>query len=187
MAAWSVRQSATSGWLAPQRADCGRHPGGMGFGRACREFLWCDTASRTSRTGSIVTWREDRCHSDGCQAGPARCRPMPGLISSLSGTAGLPPFISFSTSYPELPPILRRCKGAFSLTPASDVTEEFTSVYRMHPLLPNDIQILSARNGRRGRVPARPQGCPRALPSRPVRSVLFPWRKSVCSTLQHRG
>jgi hypothetical protein len=26
----------------------------------------------------------------------------PGLISSLSGTAGLPPFISFSTSYPEL-------------------------------------------------------------------------------------
>ena len=27
----------------------------------------------------------------------------PGLISSLPGTAGLPPFISFSTSYPELP------------------------------------------------------------------------------------
>ena len=26
----------------------------------------------------------------------------PGLILSLSGTAGLPPFISFSTSYPEL-------------------------------------------------------------------------------------
>ena len=26
----------------------------------------------------------------------------PGLISSLSGTAGLPPFISFSTSYPDL-------------------------------------------------------------------------------------
>jgi hypothetical protein len=25
----------------------------------------------------------------------------PGLISSLSGTAGLPPFISFSTSYPD--------------------------------------------------------------------------------------
>jgi hypothetical protein len=30
----------------------------------------------------------------------------------LPGTAGLPPFISFSTSCPELPPILRRCKGA---------------------------------------------------------------------------
>ena len=30
-------------------------------------------------------------------------RPLtPGLISSLPGTAGLPPFISFSTSYPEL-------------------------------------------------------------------------------------
>jgi hypothetical protein len=27
---------------------------------------------------------------------------MPGLISSLFGTAALPPFISFSTSYPEL-------------------------------------------------------------------------------------
>jgi hypothetical protein len=27
---------------------------------------------------------------------------MPGLISSLFGTAVLPPFISFSTSYPEL-------------------------------------------------------------------------------------
>ena len=26
----------------------------------------------------------------------------PGLISSLPGTDGLPPFISFSTSYPEL-------------------------------------------------------------------------------------
>jgi hypothetical protein len=30
----------------------------------------------------------------------------PGLISSLPGTAGLPPFICFSTSYPELPLIL---------------------------------------------------------------------------------
>jgi hypothetical protein len=30
-------------------------------------------------------------------------RPLtPGLISSLPGTAGLPPFISFSTSYPKL-------------------------------------------------------------------------------------
>ena len=31
-----------------------------------------------------------------------RRRRTPGLISSLRGTAGLPPFISFSTSYPEL-------------------------------------------------------------------------------------
>ena len=36
----------------------------------------------------------------------------PGLISLLPGTAGLPPSISFSTSYPELPPMPRRCKGA---------------------------------------------------------------------------
>jgi hypothetical protein len=31
-----------------------------------------------------------------------RCQHSPGLISSLPGTAGLPPFISFSTSYLEL-------------------------------------------------------------------------------------
>jgi hypothetical protein len=32
------------------------------------------------------------------------------------------------------------------------LTEEFVAVYRMHPLLPNDIQILSAKDGRAGRV-----------------------------------
>ncbi len=32
------------------------------------------------------------------------------------------------------------------------LTEEFTAVYRLHPLLPNDIQILSATDGRPGRV-----------------------------------
>jgi len=32
------------------------------------------------------------------------------------------------------------------------LTEEFTAVYRLHPLLPNDIQIVSASDGRRGRV-----------------------------------
>ncbi len=32
------------------------------------------------------------------------------------------------------------------------LTEEFTAVYRLHPLLPNDIQIISAADGRRGRV-----------------------------------
>jgi hypothetical protein len=31
-----------------------------------------------------------------------------GRISSLLGTAGLPPFISFSTSYPELDSAVRR-------------------------------------------------------------------------------
>ena len=50
--------------------------------------------------------------------GPPRVRrPLtPGLISSSSGTAGLPPFISFSTSYPELRPVpncmARRGQGA---------------------------------------------------------------------------
>jgi hypothetical protein len=32
------------------------------------------------------------------------------------------------------------------------LTEEFTAVYRLHPLLPNDIQIISPKDGRRGRV-----------------------------------
>jgi hypothetical protein len=32
------------------------------------------------------------------------------------------------------------------------LTEEFTSVYRLHPLLPDNIQILSSIDGRRGRV-----------------------------------
>jgi Animal haem peroxidase len=32
------------------------------------------------------------------------------------------------------------------------LTEEFTSVYRLHPLLPNDIQLVSHTDGTRGRV-----------------------------------
>jgi hypothetical protein len=43
--------------------------------------------------------------SNGYRAALVRHPLTPGLISSLSGTAGLPPFISFSTSYPELPPV----------------------------------------------------------------------------------
>jgi len=43
--------------------------------------------------------------SNGYRATLARHQLTPGLISSLLGTAGLPPFISFSTSYPELPPM----------------------------------------------------------------------------------
>src|SRR6266511_2853651 len=40
--------------------------------------------------------------SNGYRAALMRRQRMPGLISSLPATAGLPPFISFSTSYPEL-------------------------------------------------------------------------------------
>ncbi len=40
--------------------------------------------------------------STGYRAVLVRRQLTPGLISSLSGTAGLPPFISFSISYPEL-------------------------------------------------------------------------------------
>ena len=45
--------------------------------------------------------------SNGYRAALVRRQLTPGLISSLPGTAGLPPFISFSTSYPELD-----CAGA---------------------------------------------------------------------------
>ena len=46
--------------------------------------------------------------SDGYRAALVRRQLTPGLISSLPGTAGLPPFISFSTSYPELDSAVRR-------------------------------------------------------------------------------
>ena len=41
--------------------------------------------------------------SNGYRAALVRRQLTPGLISSLPGTAGLPPFISFSTRYPEQP------------------------------------------------------------------------------------
>ena len=46
--------------------------------------------------------------SNGYRAALVRRQLTPGLISSLPGTAGLPPFISFSTSYPELDSTERR-------------------------------------------------------------------------------
>src|SRR2546430_11461846 len=46
--------------------------------------------------------------SHGYRAALARDQPTPGLISSLPGTAGLPPLISFSASYPELDCAVRR-------------------------------------------------------------------------------
>ena len=42
---------------------------------------------------------------NGYRAALAPRQLTPGLISSLPGTAGLPQFISFSTSYSELPPM----------------------------------------------------------------------------------
>ena len=46
--------------------------------------------------------------SNGYRAALVRRRLTPGLISSLPATAGLPPFISFSTSYSELDSAVRR-------------------------------------------------------------------------------
>jgi hypothetical protein len=50
--------------------------------------------------------------SDGYRVALVRRQLTPGLISSLLGTVGLPAFISFSTSYPELDSAqatLKRC------------------------------------------------------------------------------
>jgi hypothetical protein len=50
--------------------------------------------------------------SDGYQAALVRRQLTRGRISSLPGTAGLPPLICFSTSYPELDfAVQRNCKG----------------------------------------------------------------------------
>jgi hypothetical protein len=46
--------------------------------------------------------------SNGYRAALVRRQLTPGLISSLFGTAGLPPFISFSTSSSELDSAVRR-------------------------------------------------------------------------------
>ena len=46
--------------------------------------------------------------SDGYRVALVKYQLTPELISSLPGTAGLPPFISFSTSYPELDSAVRR-------------------------------------------------------------------------------
>jgi hypothetical protein len=46
--------------------------------------------------------------SNGYRAALVSRQLTPGLISSLPRTAGLPPFISFSTSYPELDSAVRR-------------------------------------------------------------------------------
>ena len=49
--------------------------------------------------------------SDGCRAALILRHLTPGLISSSPGTAGLPPFIAFSTSYPELDFVIVGCSG----------------------------------------------------------------------------
>jgi hypothetical protein len=53
------------------------------------------------RAGGIGQWRAAQM---GYRDAPVSRQLTLGLISSSPGRAGLPPFISFSTSYPELPP-----------------------------------------------------------------------------------
>jgi len=50
--------------------------------------------------------------SNGYPAALVKRQLTPGLISSLPGTVGLPRFISFSTSYPELGSVV--CESGFS-------------------------------------------------------------------------
>ena len=70
--------------------------------------------------------------SDGYRAFLVRRQLTPGLISSLSGTAGLPPFISFSISYPELEGfVAKRMKAT---------THEFESSHV--PMLSKPNQVL---------------------------------------------
>jgi hypothetical protein len=52
--------------------------------------------------------------SDGYRAVLVRRQLTPGLISLLPGRAGLPPFISFSISYPELDSAVRRAMRRIS-------------------------------------------------------------------------
>jgi hypothetical protein len=58
--------------------------------------------------------------SNGYPAALVRRERTPGLISSLPGTAGLPPFISFSTSYAELDSAVRRAGGDGSRQPTAN-------------------------------------------------------------------
>ncbi len=62
-----------------------------------------------SSATDLFRLRFRKSHSlDGCRAALVRSRLIPGLISSLPGMAGLPPFISFSASYPDLDPAVHR-------------------------------------------------------------------------------
>src|SRR5467141_1366213 len=60
--------------------------------------------------------------SAGYRAALVRRQPTPGLISSLPRTAGLPPFISFSTSYRDLDSAVRRTMRRIGNGSSSDNT-----------------------------------------------------------------
>ena len=116
--------------------------------------------------------------SNGYRAALVRRQLTPGLISSLPGTAGLPPFISFSTSYPEQAPRQPQVLAvAPSITPA--FVPEYHTDQRRHlaPSLQADGRARSARsapcrNAARVSMAARPNRIqPGAVPASPGTTI----------------
>src|SRR2546427_11764926 len=110
--------------------------------------------------------------SNGYQAAPVRRQLTPGLISSLPGTVGLQPFISFSTSYRILHP------------PQPREEDEVRDTWSAHPATGRSLAVVAStvgaavhqagRNGRR--LPIRGQRTASAQP--PCRRESSPrsWR-----------
>src|SRR6266478_2905735 len=107
--------------------------------------------------------------SSGYRAALVRRQLTPGLISSLPGTAGLPPSISFSTSYPELPPMPRRCKGAHLSSEGKRRTTHGQGIERnKHVTQRSKTDRRDRRNGTAGR---RSCACPAS--QRPIQGPRF--------------
>jgi hypothetical protein len=90
--------------------------------------------------------------SNGYRAALVRRQLTPGLISSLPGTAGLPPFISFSTSYPELDSagaILKRCWVRAVQAPRGFLYCENSALGSFVRLADHFFHLLSDRRSRR--------------------------------------
>ena len=82
--------------------------------------------------------------SGGSRAVLVRRRPMPGVISSLPGTAGLPPFISSPTGYPELSKRSAPPGASLRLSLRRGMTV-LTPVCRQHtPVLRQEFTVICA-------------------------------------------
>jgi hypothetical protein len=77
--------------------------------------------------------------SNGYRAVLVRRQLTPGLISSLSGMAGLPPFISFSISYPEL-------RNFWDATITLGIVRQCRQIFSPKPLLSRTARIFRQQN-----------------------------------------